>query len=156
VSAWATYSLSTVTDDSNGRDWVRSWDQPHSANIGIAWNRARTSVSALLGWHTGWPRTPVSLVPGTPARAAYLEVGPRNSLRWRDYFSTDLRLSTSVPLWFGELSLWLDGANLTGRANPCCIELYSIGSVGGAPAVDAQVWLPRVVNVGFTVTMRRP
>ncbi len=156
LSAWGTYSLSTVTDDSNGRDWVRSWDQPHSANIGIAWNRARTSVSALVGWHTGWPRTPVSLVPGTGATPAYLLVGPRNSSRWKDYFSIDLRLSTSVPLSFGELSFWLDGANLTGRSNPCCVELYSMSAVGGAPAVDAQVWLPRVVNVGFTVTVRRP
>jgi hypothetical protein len=61
-----------------------------------------------------------------------------------------------VPLSFGALSLWLDGANLTGRSNPCCVELYSMGSVGRAPEVDTQVWLPRVVNVGFTVKVRRP
>jgi hypothetical protein len=61
-------------------------------------------------------------------------------------------LSTSVPLSFGELSLWLDGTNLTGRANPCCIELYSMSTV---PTVEEHVWLPRVVNVGFTVTVGR-
>jgi len=152
LSAWGTYSLSHVTDDSSGREWLRSWDQPHSANLGIAWSRARTSVSALLGWHSGWPKTPVTVVPASGATPAYLLVGPRNSSRWRDYFSTDLRLSTSVPLSFGELSLWLDGTNLTGRANPCCIELYSMSTV---PAVDNHVWLPRVVNVGFTVTVGR-
>jgi hypothetical protein len=156
LSAWGTYSLSTVTDDSNGREWVRSWDQPHSANFGLAWTRVRTSVSALVGWHSGWPKTPVSVVPATGATPAYLLVGLRNSSRWKDYFSTDLRLTTSVPLSFGELSLWLDGTNLTGRSNPCCVELNSMRSVGGVPAADNQVWLPRVVNVGFTVKVRRP
>lgn len=152
-SAWGTYSLSHVTDDANGREWVRSWDQPHSANFGIAWTRARTSASALFSWHSGWPKTPVTVVPATAATPASLLVGPRNSSRWRDYFSTDLRVSTSVPLSFGELSLWLDGTNLTGRANPCCIELYSMSNV---PAVENHDWLPRVVNVGFTVKVRRP
>jgi TonB dependent receptor-like, beta-barrel/TonB-dependent Receptor Plug Domain len=156
LSAWGTYSLSHVTDDSNGREWVRSWDQPHSVNLGIAWTGARTSVSALLGWHSGWPKTPVTVVPASGAAPAYLLVGLRNSSRWRSYFSTDLRLSTSVPLSFGELSLWLDGTNLSGRTNPCCVELYSMSSVGTVPAVDDQVWLPRVVNVGFTVKVRRP
>jgi hypothetical protein len=31
-----------------------------------------------------------------------------------------------------------------------------MGTAGGAPAVDDQVWLPRVVNVGFTIKVRRP
>jgi hypothetical protein len=156
LSAWGTYSLSTVTDDLNGREWVRSWDQPHSANLGFAWNGARSSVSALLGWHSGWPKTPVTLVPATVAVPAYLLVGPRNSSRWKSYFSADLRLSTSVPLPFGELSLWLDGTNLTGRSNPCCVDLNSMSSVGGVPGIENQVWLPRVVNAGFTVKVRRP
>jgi hypothetical protein len=156
LSAWGTYSLSTVTDDSNGREWVRNWDQPHSANLGIVWTGARTSVSALLGWHSGWPKTPVTIVPASGATPAYLLVGQRNSSRWRSYFSTDLRVSTSVPLSFGELSLWLDGTNLTGRTNPCCVELNAMGAAGGVPDVDVQVWLPRVVNVGFTVKVRRP
>jgi outer membrane receptor protein involved in Fe transport len=156
LSAWGTYSLSHVTDDSNGREWLRTWDQPQSANLGVAWTGARISVSALLGWHSGWPKTPVAVVPAAGATPAYLLVGPRNSERWRDYFSGDLRLSTSVPLAFGELSFWLDGTNLTGRSNLCCVELYSMSSVGPGPAVDDQVWLPRVVNVGFTVKVRRP
>jgi hypothetical protein len=156
LSAWGTYTLSSVSDDSNRREWARDWDQPHSANVGIAWTGARTLVSALWGWHSGWPKTPVTVVPATGATPAYLFVGPRNSSRWRGYFTTDLRLSTSVPLSFGELSLWLDGTNLTGRSNPCCVELSSMGTGDGVPAVENQVWLPRVVNVGFTVKVRRP
>jgi hypothetical protein len=156
VSAWGTYSLSTVTDDAGGRDWVRSWDQPHSANFGIAWSGDRSSISAVLGWHSGWPKTPLSVVPGTGAAPAYLLVGLRNSSRWKSYFSADLRLSRSVPLSFGELSLWLDGTNLTGRSNQCCVELNAMNSVEGVPGVENHVWLPRVVNVGFAVRVRRP
>ena len=156
LSAWGTYSLSHVTDDSSGREWVRSWDQPHSVNFGIAWTGARTSASALLAWHSGWPETPATVVPASGATPAYLLVGVRNSSRWQSYFSADLRLSTAVPLSFGELSFWLDGTNLTGRSNPCCLELNSMSTVGGAPAVENQVWLPRVVNVGFTLKVRRP
>jgi hypothetical protein len=156
LSAWGTYSLSHVTDDSSGREWVRSWDQPHSANLGIAWTAGRTFASALLAWHSGWPRTPVTLVPASGATPAYLLVGLRNTSRWQDYFSADLRLSTSVPVSFGELSIWLDGTNLTGRSNPCCLELNSMSTAGGAATVENQVWLPRVVNVGFSVKVRRP
>jgi hypothetical protein len=65
-------------------------------------------------------------------------------------------LSRSVPLSFGELSLWLDGTNLTGRSNQCCVELNAMNSVEGVPAVENHVWLPRVVNVGFAVRVRRP
>jgi len=156
LSAWGTYSFSHVTDNSGGREWLRSWDQPHSTNFGIAWTGARTSASALLAWHTGWPKTPVTMFPASGATPAYLLVGLRNSSRWPGYFSADLRLSTSVPLSFGELSLWLDGTDLTGRSNPCCVELNSASTAGGAPTVENQVWLPRVVNVGFTVKVRVP
>jgi hypothetical protein len=155
LSAWGSYSRSTVTDDANGREWVRSWDQPHSANAGVAWTAGRTSVAALLGWHSGWPKTPVSIVFANGAAPAYLLVGLRNSERWSGYFSADLRVSTLLPLSFGELSLWIDGTNLLGRANPCCIELNAMESVGGVPAVDEQVWLPRVINAGFTLTVGR-
>jgi hypothetical protein len=98
----------------------------------------------------------VTVVPVSGTTPDYLLVGVRNSSRWPAYFSADLRLSTSVPLSFGELSLWLDGTNLTGQSNPCCLELNSMSTVGGAPAVENQVWLPRVVNVGFTLKVRRP
>jgi hypothetical protein len=155
-TAWGSYSRSTVTDDANGREWARGWDQPHAANAGVAWTAAGTSVSALLGWHSGWPKTPVSIVPATAAAPAYLSVGLRNSERWSGYFSADLRLSTLLPLSFGDLSLWLDGTNLIGRPNRCCIELNSMQSTGGVPAVDEQVWLPRVINVGFTLNVGRP
>jgi hypothetical protein len=121
----------------------------------MAWTGARTSVSALLGWHSGWPKTPVTPVPGTGATPDHILVGLRNSARWKNYFSTDLRVSTSVPLSFGELTLWLDGTNLTGRSNACCIELQSMSSAG-VPSVEDQAWLPRILNVGFTVKVRRP
>lgn len=155
-SAWGSYSLSQVTDDVDGREILRSWDQQHAANLGVGWTKRLTSVSAFLAWHSGWPKTPLAVVPATVAAPAYLAVGPRNSGRWGSYFSTDVRLSTSVPFRSGDLSLWLDATNLTNRSNFCCVDLEPMSPPTGAPAMDNQVWLPRVVNVGFTWKVRRP
>ena len=156
VSAWGTYTYSKVTDDVNGREVLRSWDQTHSANLGIAWTRRRTSVSAFLAWHSGWPQTPVAVVPATAAAPAYFTVGARNSGRWDSYFSSDLRLSTSLPLRSGELSLWIDATNLTNRSNYCCVDLNPINPTAGMPAMPDVNWPPRVINVGFSWRVRRP
>jgi outer membrane cobalamin receptor len=156
LSASGTYSFSKVTDDVNGREIVRSWDQTHSANFGIAWTGHRTSVSAFLAWHSGWPRTPVAMVPATLESPAYYAVGARNSARWESYFSADLRLSTSLPLRSGDLSLWLDATNLTNRSNYCCVDLNAISSPAGVSTMPNAAWSPRVVNVGFTWRVRRP
>jgi hypothetical protein len=155
ITAWGTYTYSRVTDDVNGREVVRSWDQTHSANFGIAWTGRRLSASAFFTWHSGWPQTPVDAVPATPTAPAYFAVGARNSGRFESYFSTDLRLSTSFPLRSGDLSLWLDATNLTNRSNYCCIDLNPIGPPADkAPILDMN-WSPRVINVGFSWRVRR-
>ena len=150
VSSWGSYSLSRVTDDVSGRDVPRSWDQEHAANLGFSWTKRGHAASVMFGWHSGWPRTPITMVAATPSEPAYLQVGGRNSSRWGSYFSADLRLSTSVPLAPGELSLWLDGTNVTNKVNNCCIDLDSSGPPRDLPVGETLGWVPRVVNVGFT------
>jgi hypothetical protein len=154
VSAWGSYSLSRVTDDVGGREVLRSWDQEHAANLGFSWTKRRNAASVLFGWHSGWPRTPVAVITATPSEPAYLQIGGRNSSRWGSYFSADLRLSTSVPLRRGEVSLWLDGTNVTNKVNDCCIDLDSSSSRGGLPVWETLGWMPRVINVGFTWRFR--
>jgi hypothetical protein len=83
-------------------------------------------------------------------------VGARNSGRWDSYFSSDLRLSTSLPLRSGELSLWIDATNLTNRSNYCCVDLNPINPTAGMPAMPDVNWPPRVINVGFSWRVRRP
>ena len=155
LGAWATYAVSQTNDDQIGLDTARSWDQRHAASVGLSWTRARSSASFLVGWHSGWPRTPLTLVPATSTVPAYFSVGARNSANWGNYLSADLRVTRTVALTHGELSLWLDATNLSDRANDCCVELESVNAMSGMAAPKVDYWLPRVLDVGFSWRMRR-
>ena len=154
-SAWATYTLSQTNDDLVGQDIPRSWDQRHAASFGLAWAQARTSASILVGWHSGWPRTPLTRVPAASIGAPYLVVGTRNSARWGSYFSADLRVTRTVPLTYGELSLWVDGSNVSNHANECCVDLGPANSMTGMATPEFSHWLPRVIDLGFSWRLRR-
>ncbi len=156
LNAWGSYSLSRVNDDVDGREVLRSWDQEHAANLGISWSRRGNAASVLFGWHSGWPRTPLALISATPSQPAFLTIGPRNSARWASYFSIDLRLSTIVFFPSGELSLWIDGTNITNKFNYCCIDLNSTIPPGSMPVSETLAWVPRVINVGFSWRVGKP
>jgi len=155
-STWGNYSFSKVTDNINGQEVVRSWDQKNAAALGFGWKDQHNAASALLGWHSGWPTTPLDLVTATSTAPAYFAAGTRNSARWGSYLSLDLRISTSVPLRFGELSLWADASNVTNRANECCADLGPSNGGAAPPAVIDKYWSPRVFNVGFIWRVKRP
>ncbi len=144
-SGWGTLTWSRVADEfRSGRDVLRSWDQPLSATAGLAWKGSSASVSALAGWHRGWPQTPLTPVP--------LVVGPRNSNRWSDYFTLDLRGSWTWTFASGDLSAVLDLTNATNRGNECCVVL----EMEDASQLEAEVdhWLPAIINIGFTYRWR--
>jgi hypothetical protein len=124
---------------------LRGWDQPLSLNAGLAWKGSRASISALAGWHRGWPRTPL--------QAAPLQVGLRNSGRWSDFYSLDLRGSWTWSFASGDLSAVFDATNATNRRNECCVVLEMEDT---APALEAEVdnWLPAIINIGFTYRWR--
>ena len=155
-NAWGLYSLSRVTDDIGGHDVLRSWDQTHAANFGLAWIDRRNSVSAALGWHSGWPTTPLASINASSMAPAYIAAGDRNSVRWGSYLSADLRVSTEVPLRYGELSLWVDASNVTNRSNECCAELSAIDAAANAPGIIDKFWAPRIFNIGFSWRVKRP
>lgn len=128
-----------VSDDLGlDHDVRRSWDQPVSITLGGSWSRARSSISLMGGWHSGWPRTRFTSDP--------LEIGVRNGARWTDFYSLDLRASSSWALARGDLSLVLDVTNATNRANPCCtvVQLQP----------RTEHWLPFIVNFGITYRWR--
>jgi hypothetical protein len=153
---WGSFSLSNVTDNVNRQVIPRSWDQRQAASLGLAWAVARTSASVQLGWHSGWPQTPLTIIPGTASAPESLVVGTRNSARWGAYFSADVRLSRTTPLRYGELALWLDATNITNRANHCCIDLNASSAQGTSMATTDNLWSRRAINVGFTWRLRRP
>lgn len=148
LTGWGTLTWSRVADDfRSGGDVLRSWDQPISLNAGLAWKGSSASISALGGWHRGWPRTPLQASP--------LEVGARNSDRWGDYYTLDLRGSWTWSFANGDLSVVLDATNATNRRNECCLVLEMEDT---APALEAEVdtWLPAIINIGFTYRWRSP
>lgn len=140
-TGWGTLAWSRVADDFRGRgDILRSWDQPLAVTAGLSWTHSRATISALGGWHRGWPRTPFSMDP--------MRLGPRNSDRWRDFYSLDLRGSWTWRLSQGDFSVVLDVTNATNRANDCCLILQAGEN---PPALQAEVdhWLPTLVNLAF-------
>jgi outer membrane receptor protein involved in Fe transport len=144
-TSWGTLSWARVADHfRTSRDVLRSWDQPVSLSAGLAWKNSRASVSVLAGWHSGWPRTPVSFAP--------LQTGGRNSERWSDFYTIDLRGSWSWQRESGEFSVVLDVTNAANRANECCLLLEQAGPSGIEAEVDH--WLPTILNLGFTYRWR--
>jgi hypothetical protein len=145
-TGWGTLAWSRVADEFRDRsDVLRSWDQPLSLSAGVSWTTSRAMLSALGGWHRGWPRTPFSTDP--------LAIGSRNTGRWGDYYSLDLRGSWTWALSQGDLSVVLDVTNATDRANECCLILEPTpASAGYVGRVDH--WLPTLVNLGFTYRWR--
>ena len=144
LTGWGTLAWSRVADDFPPRDVLRSWDQPLSATAGLAWKGSNASISGLVGWHTGWPRTPLELSP--------LAVGARNSGRWGDFISVDLRGSWIWTYDSGDLTAVIDVTNATNRRNPCCINLEMEES--SALATETNSWLPTLINIGFTYRWR--
>jgi hypothetical protein len=146
--------LSRATDDLVVEDVLRSWDQTHAFNGNLTWQRALTSASLVIGWHTGWPKTPVTYLPATGTTPAYFLIGARSSSRWGSYFSTDIRLARTVPLRLGDVLLWVDATNVTNRANECCTAYGQVDSMGNLAMPANNSWFPRTMNVGFDWRLR--
>ena len=141
LTGWGTLAWSRVADDFPPRDVLRSWDQPLSVTAGLAWKGSNATLSALAGWHSGWPSTQVTFSP--------LQLDARNSRRWSDYITLDLRGSWTWIFDSGDLSAVLDLTNATNRRNECCRIL---GMNENAPLLTSEVedWLPAIINLGFT------
>jgi outer membrane receptor protein involved in Fe transport len=153
LSATGTLSWSRVADDMEEGDVLRSWDQPLALTAGLAWQTSRLSLSALAGWHRGWPRNPLDLVPpgsGTPGEVL---LGERNSDRWGDFYTIDLRASYTWPLSSGDFTAVLEVTNATDHENPCCASLHASDD-GMFFESETSQWLPEIFNLGFTYRWR--
>jgi hypothetical protein len=148
------YTLSRATDNLATGDVLRSWDQTHALNAGIRWRRPFNSASLVLSWHSGWPKTPISLIPATAPQAGYLQIGTRNAVEWDRYVSVDVRVAHTFGLPLGDFDLWFDATNLFNRGNPCCSFSGQVDGNGALVAPATTSWFPRVVNVGFDWRVR--
>lgn len=153
ASAWGSLSWSRVADDFKGRDVFRSWDQSLAMSVGFAWEGSQLSLSALGGWHRGWPRTPYVLTAPNGTTSGSLVLGARNSNRWGNYLTLDLRAGWTWQLGRGDLLTTLEFTNATNHPNPCCTT-FEAASAGQFTAVETEHWLPRIVNLGFVYRWR--
>jgi hypothetical protein len=152
--AAGSYTLSRSTDDLGSQDVLRSWDQTHALNAQITWKRGLSSASFVVGWHSGWPKTPISYMPASGGVPASLEIGARNSARWGSYLSADVRLARTVPLKWGDVLLWADATNVSNRDNECCNVYGQVDAAGNLLPPTTASWFPRVLNVGFEWRLR--
>lgn len=148
------YILSRSRDDLGGRDVLRSWDQTHAFNAEVTWKQGLSSASFVVGWHSGWPKTPIFFMSGGAGVLASLEIESRNSGRWGNYFSADVRLARTVPLKWGEVLLWADATNVSNRDNECCNVYGQVDAAGNLLPPTTASWYPRVLNVGFEWRLR--
>jgi hypothetical protein len=149
LAGWANYTWSHVVDDFAHTSVLRSWDQPHALASGLTWTEGLVGAEAVIGWHSGWPRTPFAYVPGSPFAPPALTLGGRNSARWGNYFTVDLRSSVSVPFERSDFSIWAELTNSTNRRNPCCDRFLAPQTVD-ATITQPGSWFPRTFDVGFT------
>ena len=148
-NGWLSYTWSRVTDREDGAETRRSWDQTHSVGAGLTWNSGPWNATLAASFHTGWPTTPVDVVDaGTPA--ARVVMGRRNSIRYEDYGSVDLRLSRSFALRRGDLDVFAEVTNALNQRNACCVD-YTYDYPDGQLALerDYRHWLPLVPSVGL-------
>jgi len=155
VAWWISYALSRAEDPIDGGIVPRSWDQRHTAGLGLNLSLPRGWNVNLAGiYHTGWPTTPATgeLMEGEEGQLEpVLVIGERNSVRYPDYLRLDLRASKVFTTRHGEISLIFEAINLTNRKNVCCIEDFELvveddGTVLVVP--EEGSWPPIIPSIG--------
>ena len=145
-SGWFGYAWSRVTDDVDGGNVVRSWDQTHTLNGGIGWTDGGWQATLAAQYHTGWPVTPLQL----DDTATDVALGARNSGRYAYFASVDARVSRKWLLRRGSITVHAEVTNALDRRNPCCTDFEFPVGPDGTIEIDADLrhWLPLVPSVG--------
>lgn len=160
LDGWASYAWSRAIDDFANTSVLRSWDQPHTLSSGLTWKTGPVSSEMVLGWHSGWPSTPFTFIPGTHISgpgmpgthfsSATIVLGPRNSVRWGNFFTLDVRSSWVIPFDRSELSVWAEAINSTNRRNPCCDRFLAPNDNQDTAITERDAWFARAFDIGFT------
>lgn len=142
---WAAYTWSDVTDEIDGVNVPRSWDQRHSVQGGLDWKRDRWTFSAAASVHSGWPATDLILTDDGNVQA-----GPRNALRYETFASLDLRLSRKFDMPRGSLLAFVEISNVLNRKNECCLDWDIIEGSSGEETLERGLdhWMPLLPAIG--------
>jgi outer membrane receptor protein involved in Fe transport len=152
---WASYTLSEATDRIDGIDELRSWDQRHALQGGLAWSSEKWDIAFATSIHSGWPTTDLMLIEdgidddGEPEFVAV--AGPRNVERLGSFGSLDLRISRKWKLERGSFMAFLEISNLTNRNNECCLDWdLEEDEVTGEEVFERGIdyWMPLLPAIG--------
>jgi outer membrane receptor protein involved in Fe transport len=145
-SGWFQYTWSDAKDVIEGRSVPRTWSTPHAMNAGLAWSRFPWQLTVSPHWRKGWRTT---LLSQSETDRGDLQLGPRNSERWPDFFSLDVRASWSYPMRWGELRFLGEVLNATDAATICC-AVYTAQGTAPLLSRSLQDGLPRTYYLGLT------
>ena len=143
---WASYTWSEVTDQIDGRDVPRSWDQRHALQGGFGWHGDSWDLSVAGSVHSGWPTTGLSLDSDET-----IVPGLRNAEHLPEFASLDFRLSRSLDVRRGSLLVFVEVSNALNRRNVCCVD-WDIDEDDAGNAVlenSLDYWMPLLPAVGI-------
>jgi len=167
LSWWATYTWSKATDRLHGDDELRSWDQRHAVQAGVAWQHGPWEMGVAVSVHSGWPATGMSLgmrpagdedegedQDGNDEDGEEYEYfpipGPRNAEHYSPFATLDIRISREFPVKIGRFSAFFEVTNTTNRKNECCIDYDTEETEDGSVYLDGTIdyWLPIIPAIG--------
>lgn len=151
---WFSYGWSGIEDKTASGTINRSWEQTHTAKLGVSWKWGSWDFSAAGEAHTGWPASELIAETRTDASGndvLFISATERNALRYSNFHSLDVRVSRAFDVRRGDLTLFLEVTNLYDRKNTCCTEYSIDGSASGASRLQVKErhWLPLVPSVGI-------
>ncbi|MBO1321035.1 TonB-dependent receptor [Acanthopleuribacter pedis] len=156
VSTWFSYSYGSSREKIDDVWYARNRDQRHAAQLGLNFAFSpRWHLNLAGSYHTGWPITPLYVLPRTNDDGSLDLVpffGERNSERMRDFSRVDLRLSHTIPRRRGSWNFFIEVNNILGADNLCCIdhEFFYSEETGFNLYITEDYWLPLIPSFGVT------
>jgi hypothetical protein len=140
------YSFSSIKDIFNDGFQHRSWDQKNGFKFSNDWQLKKWTLSSLLTYHSGWPRTNLA-----SNATDQLVISERNDNRYKDYINLDLRAQYHFNLSKTRSFIWFQLSNALDRKNECCTEYSYELTVNNHLELSHQnkYWLPILPSIGI-------
>lgn len=143
MSAWLNVAHASVTDEIDGREVPRAWDQRNAMTFSVNYRAGGHWNFNLAGtWHSGWPTTP--LTAALNAGRFETELGALRSERFTPYRRVDVRASKRVVTSRGAFTFFVDLFNAFNMSNVTSVNGFfldpqSNGTVETRPMEDPIV-----------------
>lgn len=137
---WLNYSYSSARDYIGEAIVRRTWDNKHSGNVGVSTDIANWRVAIATSFHSGWSTTPLTQIGGR------VVAGPRNTERFGNFVSVDVKASRAWRLGESELRLEAGVTNLFNRKNTIGFD-YEVTSDGLARKPEIGIPLAPILDV---------